>query len=357
MKKKISKLALILVFAMLFSFVLTACQSNGANNTAGDAAAGGNTSDNAASDAGTGSDDVNWPNGTITLRCGFGAGGSTDVMCRTLAARLSQELGVDVVVENLTGAGGWICYQDMLSQKEPDGNILYQVNPSFLLGKYDEANPHVQYLDDYIPLANHESDPNVIVVRSNDDRFSDLESLIEYSKTTPVLVAVVATGVQSDDCTTMQFFADNYGFQYETVTVDSAKDSEVMFLNGSVDILVVNVGDIFSNYKSGDYNVLCVTSDERSPLMSDIPTAKEQGYDIVNSSDRGYGYPLGVDERIVEKMAAALETCMSDPEVIASLEATGAATDVMMLEDYENHLKNYVTRVTGAWGVELKENW
>ncbi len=298
-----------------------------------------------------------WPSGTITLTCGFGEGGSTDIMCRTLAAQLSKDLGVDVVVDNVKGAGGWLCYEQMLKDTVTDGTHLYQLNPSFLLGKYDPANPHVAYIDDCIPLANHESDPNVLVIRSDETRFTDLESLIEYGKQTPVLAAVVATGVQSDDCTTMQYFADAFGWKYETVIVDSAKDSETYFLNGTVDILVVNVGDVFSNYKSGMYNVLCVCADERSPIMSDIPTAKELGYDISNSSDRGYAYPKGVPEEIVKKMEEALDKAMNNPDVVSALNATGAETKTYIGEDYINHLKEYVTKTTAAWGVELQENW
>jgi len=81
-----------------------------------------------------------FPNETITLVCPFSAGGGTDVGARNLATALSKQLGVNVVVENQTGSGGWVAWTDLIQGDYDDGYTIGLINHNFAMGELDPDN-------------------------------------------------------------------------------------------------------------------------------------------------------------------------------------------------------------------------
>lgn len=129
--------------------------------------------------------------------CGYSAGGSSDLGCRYEAEALRKELGVPVVVENVPGSGSWLAWNQLLNNTEPDGYTMALVNLSAMYGHYDEANPRETTLDDFELLANHVIDYQVLAIRSDETRFTDYASLIEYAKENPLILASATAGITS----------------------------------------------------------------------------------------------------------------------------------------------------------------
>ena len=298
-------------------------------------------------------EEIDWPTKPITLICAHSAGGSSDLMARYLARSLQKVLGVSVVVENHPGSGGWLAWNDLLHNTEPDGYTFNVVNtPSISLGHYDETNPREDRLEDFNLLCNHVSDYNVIAIRNDETRFTDLGSLIEYGKENELLIAVSATNILSDDVNCMQKLISEYGIKVVYVQTEGSKDSETMFISGNTDVMVANIGDTRVASENGEYKVLAVFAPERSNLLPDVPTCEELGFGaIYNASSRGYAFPQGVDQRIYDKMLAALETAINDPECVDALEEMGCQTVFISGQEYMDFLEQETLNSLNAFGI------
>ena len=144
--------------------------------------------------------DGDYPSNTITLYCGYSAGGGSDVICRILAEKLTEKLGQTVIVEDVTGSGGWVLWTQMLESTEPDGYTFCMVNtPNYNLGAYDTANPREYHYEDLDLLCNWVSDYNAIAIRTDEDRFTDWDSFVAYWKENPLISSASAVGIMSDD--------------------------------------------------------------------------------------------------------------------------------------------------------------
>lgn len=351
--------ALTIILALAMVFALCACgQQANAPAAKTEAPAAAPAADEAkpaeeAAPASTAAD--NWPTETITLYVGFSAGGSSDLQARYVAAELGNILGVSVIVENVPGSAGALCYNKVLKECERDGYSFCLANmPAMDMGKYDEANPRDFSVDDFDLICNHVTDYNVLAIRNDETRFSDIDSIVAYSKENgPLLVGAAATGITSDDATILQKLNAGLGLEYEIVPTGGSKDTETLFIQGNADILIANVADVSVASKTGQYKVLCVFSEERSAMLPDVPAFAELGYDvdIVNFSARGYAFPKGVDEAIIAKMADALEQAINSETVMNQMSELGAEIDFRSTDDYNALIQADIASGCAAFGV------
>ena len=159
-----------------FAFALTLVMVLGLTACGGSQSNANDTQDNQQQENTDGSNaaTTDYPKNTITLYCGYSAGGGSDVICRVLAEKLTKQLGQTVIVENVTGSGGWVLWSQMFADTNPDGYSIYMVNtPNYNLGAYDLANPREYNYDDADLLCNWVSDYNAIGIRKDETRYSD----------------------------------------------------------------------------------------------------------------------------------------------------------------------------------------
>ena len=295
-----------------------------------------------------------WPDKTITLLCGYSAGGSSDLGCRYLASALEKQLGVPVIVENAPGSGSTVAWMRLLKNTEPDGNTFALVNLSIVYGAYDETNPREYTIDSFDLLANHVIDYQCVAIRSDDTRFSDYKSLIDYGKENSLICACATTTLTSGDATVAKMMEKNYGCNITIIPVEGAGDAETMFLAGEVDFLIGNVGDMLEAEENG-YKVVVVYGDERSQYLPDVPTEIELGMgDYVSFSARGYAYMPGVDEDKREVMMTALANAFEDEEYQKNMAAMGAELKLYTGQEYYDLLKDQLDQRLEIWGVEKK---
>lgn len=293
-----------------------------------------------------------WPSKAITLLCGYSAGGSSDLGCRYLASALEKQLGVPVIVENAPGSGSTVAWTRLLKNTEPDGNTFALVNLSIVYGAYDETNPREYNIDSFDLLSNHVIDYQCVAIRTDDSRFSDYASLVEYGKNNPLVVASATTTITSGDATVAKMMQKEFGCDITIIPVEGASDSETMFLAGETDFLIGNVGDMMEAEENG-YKVVVVYGEERSDYLPDVPTAIELGIgDYVSFSARGYAYMPGVDNEVRELMMQALENAFNDPEYQKNMAAMGAELELYTGEEYYNLLLDQLDQRLEIWGVQ-----
>lgn len=294
-----------------------------------------------------------FPSETITLVCPFSAGGGTDIGARNMATALSDILGVNVVVENQPGSNGWIAWTDLITGDYKDGYTIGLINHNFVYGELDPVNTREYNLDDVQVLVNQVLDYNVMAFRSDEDRYTDIESFIEYAKENPVLIASMAEGITDGDSTTAEWFNQTFGTQIKVVPVDGTSDARAMFLAGDTDVYFASVADVKSAYDAGEMNVVCVFGEERSSFLPEVPTIVEAtGEEFFGYAARGYFYPQGVDEEIVSFMTDAMLKAMEDPTYIENMNALGLELDNTSGAEYEELLGAQAETRKKIWGAE-----
>jgi len=298
-------------------------------------ACGGGNKQTAANES---SDKEKYPNKPISVIVSFAAGGGMDVGARVLTPYLEKELGVPVVVVNKPGGGGWIGWNELVTAN-PDGyTIGYLGTPNLITGYLDPKQNRKENLDSFTMIAKHVTDPGTISIRNDETRFKNIQELIDYAKTHEV--TVTTTGIGSDDHIAALKLNKKFGTQFKMVHTNGSAEEVTMFLGGHVDVLFANVSDVMNLQKENQLNVLTVMAEERSPLLPDVPTLKESGFEgVTSSAERGFAAPKGLDSEKLAILQAAFEKAINDSEQVKKQAEAGLQVDYRNNDDYKNQLK------------------
>ena len=344
-------LALVLSMAMMTT-LFSGCES-GQSSSSGGSSSGTAPDISVTPVEGTG-EYADFPSGNITYICSGSAGGGLDLCARFIAPYIEAYLPGDgtITVENVTGGSNWNAYNRLINS-EPDGlTICTLATPQFC--NYLNQSMQIPYtMDDYTPLANCVTDYCCISVRTDDERFTDVNSLTdlaEYLKEnadTEYLVSLTSGG-GADELVMYEFESiagvDNLkGINY----AEGVNASRTGFLGEETDIYSGKVGDTLSMMNEGTVKVLGVFADERSNLMPDIPTGKEQGFDIVLGSDRGIIVPNGMDPELYDLLLSAVEAASNDPAYLEQMAAGGYEVNFIGGDEYTQYLKEVEDMVKG----------
>lgn len=272
-----------------------------------------------------------YPEKPIEIVVGYSAGGGTDVMARTVAQFLEQELGdgASVVVKNMPGAGGQIGFTEV-AQAAPDGYTLGTFNlPAALALTYDrEADYNAE---SFTYLANFVEDPNTITVAA-DSPFQTLGELLEAAKADPGAITLGLSSLGGNDHFAANMMAAAAGAEFTLVPFKGASMARTAIMGNHVAAGTMTLGQTTSF--PDELRVLAVLADERSPFRLDVPTAKELGFDVQMSSLRGIVAPAGLDPAMAETLRAALTAVNENPEFQTMMEEQGNPIAFMVGDDF-----------------------
>ncbi len=287
-----------------------------------------------------------FPKKPITLIVSFAAGGGTDLGARLLASYIEEDLGVPVSVVNKPGGGGWVGWTDLVNAK-PDGYTIGYLNtPNLITGYMNPELGRNHDLDSFTMIGNHMTDPGVIAIRANDERFSTLDELIEYAKEHEL--TTTSTGVASDDHTAALKVNQAHGTKFTAVHANGFAENKANVLGGHVDLFFANVGELVSDHENGEVKILAVMSEERSPYLPDVPTLKEEGYgEIYSWSARGIGAPAGLEPEVLDILVKALEKAITNPEQMKQMDAMWLKNDYRNSADYKEMLEKEAEELEG----------
>ena len=287
---------------MTMAVVLTGCGSSGDNSST-------NTS---ASGSGSGSA-TDWPKETVTMVVPYSAGGDTDTYCRQMCKLLGDKLGVNFVVVNTTGGSGVVASSSVLNAKNDGYTALFH-HTGVMMTQEAAGSNEFSFLNDFEVVGTiARDDTYALICRSDDTRFSNLEEMIAWAKANPgqLRFSVTYYGATHAVAVAME---NTMGIEMNQIDVGSSTaDRLTAFMADQCDVLVVNYMNIADYVENGDFKVLGVCADERIPGLEDIPTLKEQGYDVVQPKLYEVRMPKGTDQAIVDKLSAAMAEVAEDP--------------------------------------------
>jgi putative tricarboxylic transport membrane protein len=248
--------------------------------------------------------DGEWnPTKPIEMVAPAGAGGGWDTTARMVAQTFEQEKMIDkrMPVVNKPGGGGAVAWS-YIAKKEADPHHLFVSSPPLLLVPLNGQSENT--FNDFTPIANVIADYGAFAVRA-DAKWNNLNELFEDMKKDPSSITVI--GVSSPGSMDhIQFvkIAKAAGVDITKVKYVSEQEGGTLtaLLNGSVDVYSAGTAETIEQVKAGKIKVLGITAENRleGEVLSDFPTAKEQGIDETFVNWRGFFGPANLDEAAVE---------------------------------------------------------
>lgn len=287
---------------------------------------------------GSASTDAAWPKGTVTILCGFGAGGSSDLECRSIATYLEKVTGGTFVVSNVTGANGWMAW-DQLLHSDKDGSVIAMCNTPTLFYDYmDPSQGHSETMDDFDFIANEVIDFGVLVCKKG--TYANMDEFMAAAKADGGVTVGDVGANGNKHIASIQLGLANEGTTITPVHEKGWSDNYASLLGGTVDAVSAVYGDIASVLADDEITVLCVYNDARVDVLSDVPTCEELGYGAIYSApSRGYFVAAGVDASVKEQMVKAFNEAINNADHVAELQALGLIVDYKDGDDYISFLK------------------
>lgn len=266
---------------------------------------------------------LDYPERPITIVVPFSAGGPTDTVTRLVAEAMSKDLGQQVVVENVTGAGGTLG-AGRVAKAAPDGYtlLLHHIGMATSAALYRKLAYKPLEAFEYIGLVTEV--PMVIVGRKDLDP-DDLKSLVDYLKANKDKVTYAHAGVGAASHLCGLLFMSKIGTALTTVPYKGTGPALTDLIGGQVDLLCDQTTNTTNQIKSGEIKAYATTSSERLAVLPDVPTAKEQGLDIEVAVWHGLYAPKGTPKAIIDRLAASLQKALQNETVKSRFAALGTA--------------------------------
>ncbi|MEM7750540.1 MAG: tripartite tricarboxylate transporter substrate binding protein [Pseudomonadota bacterium] len=274
-----------------------------------------------------------YPERPIGVAVSYGAGGATDFQARivTMVAGNKDMLGQPIYIVNKPGAGGRVGWNWFASEAPSDGYMMSAYNVPHFIAQSIKGG--VKYsADSFEPIANWGADPAVVVV-GKDSKFNSIKELVEFAKANPGKLTLSGAGL----------FVGHHIAALQMMKVTGTKMAYIptkgggaaamkAVIAGNVLAGVNNLSDAFRARKAGNVKILAVADNERNKdFLPDVPTFKEAGYAVDNSSVnfRGLMVPKGTPKAIIDKLAAQVPKMFAHPRVAKRMKAGGSPIKVM----------------------------
>jgi tripartite-type tricarboxylate transporter receptor subunit TctC len=265
-----------------------------------------------------------YPNRPITLIVPFPPGGSTNVVARIVADKLSAALGQQVVVDNRGGAGGTIGTR-FAAKAAPDGyTILLSYTATMAIAPAMNVNAGYDPRKEFAPIGMIGAAPNVLVVHPSLPVRSVAE-LIAYAKAAPAPLLYGSPGVGTVNHLAGEYLANETGMKLQHVPYKGNGPAISDLLGGHIPMMFLPIPVALGNVKAGSLRGLAITSATRSNLLPDLPTLAESGVPGFDVALRyGLVAPAGTPAAVIARLNKELNTALQSEDVKRRLTTEGA---------------------------------
>lgn len=293
-----------------------------------------------------------YPSRPITIIVPFSAGGPTDTVTRLVGESMSRDLGQQIIVENVGGAGGTLGAA-RAAKAEPDGYTLFlhhigMATSATLYRKlpYDPLNDFA-----YIGLV---TEVPMTIVSRPDFEPKDLKSLIEYVKANKDKITYANAGIGAASHLCGMLFMSAIETPLTTVPYKGTGPAMTDLLGGQVDFMCDQTTNTTSQIKAGKIKAYATTSKARLENLPDVPTAEEAGLPGFQVGVwHGLYAPKGTPEPVIQRLNAALKKALKDENVVkrfAELGSAPASDAEVSPKALEDKLKSEIAR----WAPVIK---
>ena len=291
-----------------------------------------------------------FPNRTITLVIPFAPGGSTSIVGRVIADKMSQLLGESIIVDNRPGAGGTVGTKTV-AKSEPDGyTLLLGYTGTLAIGPSLYKSAGYDPRKDFAPIGMIGNAPNSLVVHPSFPAKTVAE-LIAYAKANPGKVNFGSAGVGTVSHIAGEYFARAAGITLVHIPYKGTAPALTDVLGGHIPMAFAPIPASHANVSAGLLRALAVTSATRSSLLPDVPTISEEavpGFDV--SLYYGLVAPAGTPRPVIDKLNKELRAALASDEVKKQLSQDGNEITPGTPEDYAD----FIDRDEKKWSQLIK---
>jgi len=257
-----------------------------------------------------------YPERTVTMIVPFAAGGPTDTVTRLVAESMSKDLGQQIVVENVGGAGGTLG-AGRVAPADPDGYtlLLHHIDMATSATLYRKLPYDTLNAFEYVGLV---TEVPMTIVGKKDLEPADLKSLVEYAKANKDTVTVANAGIGAASHLCGMLFMSAIGTPLVTVPYKGTGPAMTDLLGGQVDIMCDQTTNTTKQIQGGTIKGYAVTSPKRLDVLPDLPTTDEGGLAGMQIGIwHGIYAPKGTPAEITDKLSKALQKALKDENVVA----------------------------------------
>jgi len=264
-----------------------------------------------------------YPARAVRLIIPFSAGGAADVPARILTQRMSESLGQQVIVDNRPGLGSAIG-AELAAKAPPDGYTLFLLsNTHFVTAALHKKLPY-DPLNDYAPITQITSAPNVLVVHPSLPARTAKE-FIALAKARPGQLLMASAGAGSNTHLTGELFQVVAGVKFTHVPYKGGGPAVIDLVAGQTQLMFDQVTTSTPHVKAGKLRAIAVAFPKRSPVLPDVPTMVESGVnDFEAATVTGIFLPAATPKEIVNRVYTALIKVLDQPATRDAFTRLGA---------------------------------
>ncbi len=290
-----------------------------------------------------------YPARAVTVMHGFKAGGGSDQLAQGTQPFLGKVLKQRFVNVYNPGADGAIVWKEVAKDTKPDGYTLTTcLTPKTQLNAMVNANSGYA-MADFEPIANMIFDPGILVV-APDSKFKTLQELIDAAKKAPGQIRLSHSGNGGDDWFNALMISKLTGATFNLVPFDGDAPAWQAAAGGHVDVCSTNVGVVTGVVQGKKLRGLAVYTEKRLASISEVPTLKEQGVNLIEGSYRGYLAPKGTPKPVVAKLNAEINRALGQSD----LRERFAAMGVEIVGGPPEAFARYMTAEFKRWGEVVR---
>lgn len=290
-----------------------------------------------------------YPERPIKVVVPWPAGGAADIAARIITAHLARKFPQPVMVENRPGANGIIA-AEVVAKSAPDGYTLLLVT-----GEPMAFNPAVYSKLPYDPLRDFVAITPIAKVlyvfagRSELPATSAKEA-ISLVQSMPDKLTYGSWGIGSLGHIGMELIVGQAGLKIRHVPFNGGPPAYLGLAAGQTDVMIMPISNATSFVTGGKIKIFGITAPDRFSLMKDIPTMKEQGYDVDIRNHVGIVAPSKTPPAVVQKLHVAINEVLALPDVQSALRMQGMEPFTLSQQEYSNYLRTELTR----WGQIIR---
>jgi putative tricarboxylic transport membrane protein len=250
-----------------------------------------------------------FPSKPITVFNSSTAGSPTDVMARQVAQYARKYLGQPMVVVNKPGGGGGVMFAALFSEPA-DGYTIASLTASQVVALHAELKKDFSF-ENLDFLASVQRETHCLVVRA-DSPFKTLQDVVEHAKKNPG-VKIGGQGTGSALHLMVMLLAEQSGTKLDWVPLGGGSESVTNLLGGTVPVISTSPATVNQYVEAKQMRIIAVTGEKRAEHLTDVPTFKELGYNIVMSQYRGFAARKGIPADARAKLAEAIHRATREP--------------------------------------------
>ncbi len=274
----------------------------------------------------------------------FAPGGNADTLSRTVAQKITDTLGQQVVVDNRSGANG-VIGMEIVARAAPDGHTVllgYIANVAIMPSLVSKLPYDI--LKDYAHITQLASSPNIFVAHPSVNA-RNFKELIALAKAKPKSFSFASAGVASIGHLTGELINTLAGIDLQHVPYKGSGQSVIDLLAGQIQLMVSGMSSVMPHIKAGRMRSLAVTGGQRSSAMPEVPTLAESGFPGLEATAwYGLHAPANTPKAIVTRLHGDIAKALKLPDVKQRLEGLGFDLVGSAPEAYDAYIKSEIVK-------------